>query len=234
MESGPEILETRSGRVKPNTNNNNSNNKTDIKTLKKEMTDFLLGKKNLKSRSRSIIGGDKCQYCQLCLKEWTASEADAKNKVTINDRDLFQSLLLQDGDCERALQDRNHHGDLLLCRNCLSSLLKLGLLFKQLRKLGEEFNALRLEIGKGIIRKSLGKSEAQWKCWEKEVKLVGYSFAVKEVETSLSFQDVYCEEDTTEDFCCHDHGERGESVVKRRRKCDPNLSPVSDVINLKP
>jgi len=72
--------------VKPNTNNNN-NNKTDIKKLKKEMTDFLLGKKNIKSRSSSsLIGGDKCQ---LCLKEWTTSEADAENKVTVNDRDLF-------------------------------------------------------------------------------------------------------------------------------------------------
>jgi len=154
----------------------------DIKKLKTEMVNFLLGKKTIMESTSTIITDS--YHCQLCLSALTSETP--KDKVTINDPDIFQCLLLKNEDCDTVLRDINQHGVLFLCRNCLSSFLKLGLLIKQLRKLADEFNQLRLEVGKQIIRKSLGYSEQEGKCWEMEVKTVegSYPFAVKE-ETTL-------------------------------------------------
>jgi len=60
--------------------------------------------------------------------------------------------------------------------------LQLGSHFKQLRCLAEEFNWLRLDVGRKIIVESLGKSEQEWNCWEKEVKLVEGISAFADVE----------------------------------------------------
>jgi len=109
--------------------------------------------------------------------------------VTISDPELFQCLLLNNNnDFESDLANDDRNGHLLLCRSCLAAFLKLGSLFQELRKLGEEFNRLRLKIGKAIIVQSLGKSDREWKYWEKEVKLVGgiYPFAVKQVKGIVS------------------------------------------------
>jgi len=156
----------------------------DCDELKAEMKDFLLGRKMTDHIRSTITTADSDHTCQLCLSALT-SEA-AKDKVTISDPELFQCLLLNNDNNNEFESDLNGH--LLLCRSCLAAFLKLGSLFQELRKLGEEFNELRLKIGKAIIVKSLGKSDREWKCWEKEVKLVGgiYPFAVKQVKGIVS------------------------------------------------
>jgi len=186
----------------------------DIKKLKTDMIDFLLGKNTImESRSSIITDSD---HCQLCLRPIPTESP--KDKVTINDPDIFQCLLLNNEDCDTALQDVNQHGVLFLCRNCLSSFLKLGLLLKQFRKLADEFNQLRLEIGKQIIRKSLGYSEQEGQCWETEVKTVegSYPFAVKEGTTlDLNFK-----------------REKEPESLQNSVKCDSKLSTVIKSINI--
>jgi len=141
--------------------------------LKEEMRDFLLGKKT------SFAKGDKCQLCHKVLN-------GERDKVTIGDLELFQCLLLD----QNAGGDVNDDsiGHLLLCGSCASPFLQLRSHFEQLRSLAQEFNWLRRDVGRKIIVDSLGKSQQEWNCWEKEVKMVEgiYPFAAKELKRLIT------------------------------------------------